>query len=262
MGTGLVDLGIELSLALALADAADDVTMQHFRAPGLVIDTKADSTEVTVADRNAEFAIRSMLAEHRPLDGILGEEHGTVDGTSGRRWIIDPIDGTSNYVRGVPLWATLIALEDEGGPILGVASCPPLARRWWGAQGLGAFVNGEPITVSCKATISESFLSYCESPFWASKGRRAGIDRLRREVVRERAFGDFWQHMLVAEGSIDIAVEAIVSHWDLAAVQAIVEASGGQFSDLDGHRRPNGGSAVSTNRRLHATVLDILSSDF
>ena len=261
MASDIVDLSSELTLALALADAADELTSRHFRAPGLVIDTKADNTEVTLADRNAETAIRNMLSEHRPHDGILGEEHGTVDGTSGRRWVIDPIDGTSNYVRGVPLWATLIALEDETGPVLGVASCPALARRWWGGRGLGAFVNGEAITVSSRTDISDSFLSYSESPFWATKGRRAGIDRLRAAVVRERAFGDFWQHMLVAEGSLDIAVEAIVSHWDLSAVQAIVEASGGQFSDLDGHRRPDGGSAVSTNRQLHTLVLDILASE-
>ncbi len=258
--TESVDFATELAFALQLADAADAVTMAHFRAPGLIVDTKADHTEVTVADRNSELAIRSMLAEHRPHDGILGEEHGTIEGTTGRRWIIDPIDGTSNYVRGVPLWATLIALQDDTGPVLGVASCPALRRRWWGGVGFGAFVNGEAIAVSTTATLDKSFLSYCESPFWATRGRRTGIDHLRATVARERAFGDFWQHMLVAEGSIDIAVEAIVSHWDLAAVQAIVEAAGGRFTDLDGARRPDGGSAVSTNAILHDVVLDTLTA--
>jgi histidinol-phosphatase len=252
-------LATELMFAGQLADAADAVTMAHFRAPGLVVDTKADKTEVTIADRNSELAIRNLLAEHRPHDGILGEEHGTIDGTSGRRWIIDPIDGTSNYVRGVPVWATLIALEDNGVPVIGVASCPALGRRWWGGLGLGAFVNGEPISVSTTESVETSFLSYCESPFWASRGRRNAIDELRARVGRERAFGDFWQHMLVAEGSIDIAVEAIVSHWDLAAVQAIVEAAGGRFTDLDGVRRPDGGSAVSTNELLHELVINALS---
>jgi histidinol-phosphatase len=140
-----------------------------------------------------------------------------------------------------------------------VASCPALGRRWWGGSQLGAFVNGEPISVSTTTAVESAFLSYCESPFWASRGRRRAVDALRASVGRERAFGDFWQHMLVAEGSIDIAVEAIVSHWDLAAVQAIVEAAGGRFTDLDGVRRPDGGSAVSTNGLLHEFVVNALS---
>lgn len=255
----MTSLADDIGFALRLADAADAVTMKHFQTSTLVVERKADRTEVTVADRGAEAAIRSLLAAERPSDGVLGEEHGTVEGTSGCRWIIDPIDGTSNYVRGVPLWATLIALERDGKLVVGVASCPPLARRWWGAIGLGAFVNGEPIRTSATSRLSEAFLSYCESPEWETKGRRSGIDQLRREVTRERAFGDFWQHMLVAEGAIDVAVEAIVSMWDLAAVQVIVEASGGRFTDLDGDARADGGSAVSTNGLLHQSVLQTLN---
>ena len=249
----------DLAFAHRLADAADELTMEHFRHLSLVVERKADRTEVTVADRGAEDAIRSIIARKRPDDGIVGEEHGTLEGTSGCRWIIDPIDGTSNYVRGVPLWATLIALERDGKLIVGVASCPPLVRRWWGAIGLGACLNGEAIRVSAVTAMGDAFLSYCESPEWESKGRRTGIDRLRRAVTRERAFGDFWQHMLVAEGAIDIAVEAVVTLWDLAAVQVIVEAAGGRFTDLDGNARADGGSAVSTNARLHEAVLRTLN---
>ncbi len=255
----MTSLADDLAFAQLLADAADAVTMEHFLNLGLVVERKTDRTEVTIADRGAEEAIRSLIAAERPDDGILGEEHGTVEGTSGCRWIIDPIDGTSNYVRGVPLWATLIALERNGDLVVGVASCPPLARRWWGAVGLGAHLNGEAIRVSDVSALGDAFLSYCESPEWESKGRRAGIDRLRRTATRERAFGDFWQHMLVAEGAIDIAVEAIVSHWDLAAVQVIVEAAGGRFTDLDGRARADGGSAVSTNALLHDLVLRTLN---
>ncbi len=255
----MTTLAEDVAFALRLADAADEITMEHFRNLSLVVERKADHTEVTVADRGAEDAIRALIATERPDDGILGEEHGTVEGTSGYRWIIDPIDGTSNYVRGVPLWATLIALERDGKLIVGVASCPPLARRWWGAIGLGACLNGEAIRVSAVAAVADAFLSYSESPEWESKGRRTGVDQLRRAVTRERAFGDFWQHMLVAEGAIDIAVEAVVSLWDLAAVQVIVEAAGGRFTDLDGNATADAGSAVSTNALLHDAVLRALN---
>ena len=249
----------DLAFALTLADAADVVTMRHFQSPSLVVESKQDHTEVTIADRDTEKTIRSMILAARPHDGIVGEEHGTVAGTSGCRWIIDPIDGTSNYVRGVPVWATLIALERAGSLVVGVASCPALARRWWGTIGGGAYLNGTPITVSSVERVGDAFLSYVESTAWEDKGRRTGIDKLRRTANRERAFGDFWQHMLVAEGSIDAAVEAIVSLWDLAAVQVIVEAAGGRFSDLGGSARADGGSAVSTNGRLHESVLRILN---
>lgn len=249
----------DLAFALSLADAADVVTMRHFQSPSLVIESKHDHSEVTIADRGAEETIRAMIFASRPHDGIVGEEHGTVEGISGCRWIIDPIDGTSNYVRGVPVWATLIALEREGSLVVGVASCPPLGRRWWGTIEGGAYLNGTAITVSTVERVEDAFLSYVESDAWEDKGRRSGIDTLRRTVYRERAFGDFWQHMLVAEGSIDAAVEAIVSLWDLAAVQVIVEAAGGRFSDLGGSKRADGGSAVSTNGHIHESVLRILN---
>lgn len=252
-----IDLATELDLARSLADAADVITMRHYRSTGLVVETKADRTEVTIADRDSEHAIRQLLAQHRPSHGILGEEHGISDPNATFRWIIDPIDGTSNYVRGVPVWATLIALEANGVMVVGVVSCPALGKRWWAAKGLGAFADGRPIRVSSVASLEDAFLSYSEGP-WADRDMRGGIDALRSLVARERAFGDFWQHMLVAEGAIDVAAEAIVSLWDLAAIQVIVEEAGGTFTDLAGEARAAGGSALSTNSLLHLPALAVL----
>ena len=252
-----LDLSAELTLATELVDLADVITMRHFQSSGLVIETKPDRTEVTIADRSTEHAIREHLALHRPTHGVLGEEHGVTDAESRCRWIIDPIDGTSNYVRGVPLWATLLGFEVDGEIVLGMVSAPALKKRWWAARGLGAFVDGKRIHASRISTLADASLSYSEGP-WDAHGMRAGIDRLRRSVVKERAFGDFWQHMLVAEGAVDIAAEAIVSLWDLAAIQIIVEESGGRFTDLSGVARPDGGCALSTNGLLHDQALALL----
>ncbi len=247
-----------LAFALSLADVAEPITMRHFRSTGLVIETKPDLTEVTVADRSTEQAIRDAIVAGRPGDGMVGEEHGDLASSTGARWIVDPIDGTSNYTRGVPIWATLVARECNGVLDVGVVSAPALGLRWWAARGLGAFADGRRIGVSAVSELENGFLSYSESPEWAVKGRRSGIDALRSLVGRERAFGDFWQHMMVAEGQIDIAAEAIVSFWDLAALLVIVEEAGGRFSDLDGNVRADGGSAISTNGRLHDKVLRTL----
>ena len=246
-----------LALALRMADRADEIAMRHFRSQSLVIESKADQTEVTIADRDTETAIRNGLLEARPADGILGEEHGTITSRSGSQWIIDPIDGTSNYVRGVPMWATLIARETNGVLDLGVVSAPAMGLRWWAGRGLGAFADGRPIRVSSVTDPTHAYISYSEGP-WAATGRRQAIDDLRNSAGRQRAFGDFWQHMLVAEGAIDIAAEAIVSLWDLAAIQIIVEEAGGRFTDLDGIAQPGGGSALSTNGILHDRVLHAL----
>lgn len=256
--TVLNDRKNALAFALTLADVADAITTLHFRTSSLVIDMKPDNTEVTVADRDTEQAIREAIARNRPGDGIVGEEHGDVVSTTGSRWIVDPIDGTSNYTRGLPIWATLIARECNGVLDIGVVSCPALGLRWWAAKELGAVADGRAIHVSAVSAISDAFLSYSESPTWALGGRRYGIDALRSSVTRERAFGDFWQHMMVAEGQIDIAAEAIVSVWDLAAIKVIVEEAGGIFSDLDGVLRADGGSALSSNGHLHADVLELL----
>jgi histidinol-phosphatase len=249
-----------LRFALSLADSADLVTMAHFRNQALVIETKADLTEVTIADRNTESVIRERILAERPGDGLLGEEHGTIDSSNGIRWIVDPIDGTGNYVRGVPVWATLIARECDGVIDVGVVSAPAMGNRWWASQEQGAFADDRRIHVSKIDEIANAFLSYSEGP-WESHGMREQLETLRKTTYRHRAFGDFWQHMLVAEGACDIGAEAIVSVWDLAALQIIVEEAGGIFTDLTGQARPDGGSALSTNGILHRKTLAHLRAE-
>ena len=244
----------DLSLALALADAADDITMKFFRDPALGVRTKSDLSPVSEADEEAERAIRSRLDRDRPDDGILGEEFGTT-GTTARRWIIDPIDGTRNYVRGVPVFGTLIALEEKAQATVGVISAPALKRRWWASRGAGAFCNGERLRVSDVPSLAEAFLGYDSIIDFAPFHLQSQFLELVRACDRSRGFGDFWAHMLVAEGAIDIAIEPKVAHWDMAAVQVIVEEAGGRFSDLSGAARADGGSALSTNGAVHDQTL-------
>jgi histidinol-phosphatase len=249
----------DLALALELADIADAVTLPHFRSTSLTVDRKSDRTEVTIADRGAEAAIRARLAAARPDHAVLGEEEGLIGSADApARWIIDPIDGTSNFVKGVPIWATLIALQVEGDIVVGVCSAPALGRRWWAVRGGGAFADGGPIRVSKINDVSEAHLSHAGTATFATfRGEHGhdGIINLARDVWRDRGFGDFWMHMLVAEGAVDIAVEPVVNVWDLAAVQVIVEEAGGRFTNLDGRLGPDGGSALSTNGLLHERVL-------
>jgi histidinol-phosphatase len=254
------ELAGELALALDLADIADAITLPHFRSSSLRVEHKADDTEVTVADRSSEAAIRARLTAQRPAHAVLGEEEGLI-GPPGAtaRWIIDPIDGTSNYVRGIPIWATLIALEIDGDLVLGVASAPALGRRWWAAKGLGAFADGERIRVSVVADLADAHLAYSDVGSFYEHGGGDGLVALSRRVWRARGLGDFWMHVLVAEGGFDVAVEPIVSLWDLAAVQVIVEEAGGRFTSLDGVARADAGSACSTNGLLHEEVLRALS---
>jgi histidinol-phosphatase len=246
----------DLQLALGLADAADALTMSRFRALDLAVESKPDMTPVSEADRAAEELIRKRLRAERPDHIVLGEEFG-VDGPGGSpwRWVIDPIDGTKNYVRGIPVWATLIALQHDGRTVVGVASAPALGRRWWAAAGEGAFADGEPIHVSRVAAIDDAHLSYASLTGWDEIGRGDAFGTLARRFWRTRAFGDFWQHVLVAEGAIEVALEPEVSLWDLAALQVIVEEAGGRFTDLDGRAWPEGGNAVSSNGLLHDEVL-------
>lgn len=236
----------DLELALRLADRADAISLPRFGALDLVVETKSDRSPVTAVDRDVERELRAELARERPGDAILGEEHGAA-GSGARRWILDPIDGTRNYTRGIPVWATLLALEEDGELALGVVSAPALGRRWWARRGGGAFADGTPIRVSAISMIEDATLSF-------------GLDRplpaLAERAWHVRGYGDFWAHMLVAEGAVDGAIDAVgVSLWDLAAVQVIVEEAGGTLSDFAGARRPDGGSAVSSNGLLHAELL-------
>jgi histidinol-phosphatase len=247
----------DLAFAFALADLADAVTVERFQADDLIVETKPDLSPVTEADRAVEQALRKRIGEERPGHGVVGEEFG-ADRPGTARWILDPIDGTKNYVRGIPVWATLIALEREGRVELGMVSAPALHRRWWAARGQGAFVNGRRIHVSQVAELSDAVLSYASLFSWEEHGLGEQFLTLARGCWRTRAFGDFWSHMLVAEGVVDLAVEPEVELWDLAAPQVIVEEAGGRFTDLGGTPTPAGGSSVSTNGLLHDQVLATL----
>jgi histidinol-phosphatase len=246
----------DLALALELADVADAITLQRFRSRDLRIDRKADATEVTEADRDAEAAIRRSLAAARPDHAVLGEEEGLIgDLDAPFRWVIAPIAGTANYVRGVPIWGTLIAMMEGDDVVVGVASAPALGRRWWAARGEGAFAAGGRIHVSTVTALEEGHLAHAGIGTFYEYGAGDAVVGLARDVWRSRGLGDFWMHCLVAEGAFDVAVEPVVSLWDLAAVTVIVEEAGGRFTDLRGRPGPAGGSALSTNGRLHDEVL-------
>jgi histidinol-phosphatase len=252
-----MDLRGELRLALELADAADLITMHHFRSADLRVETKPDMTPVSEADRAAEQVIRARLAAARPHHGILGEEFGDA-GDSGRRWIIDPIDGTKNYVRGIPVWGTLLALEHDGDIVVGVVSAPAIGHRWWAAHRLGAYRNAEPISVSAVRDLSDAQLSYNANIEAEEQGMGAAMRLLEEQCWRTRGFGDFWSFMLVAEGAVDVAVEPIAAVWDLAPLKIIVEEAGGTFTALDGRAVVDGGDALASNGLLHDAVRSLL----
>jgi histidinol-phosphatase len=257
----------DLAFALELADLADSISLPRFRATDLVVDTKPDMTPVTEADRAVEQAIRDRVAQERPTDLVLGEEFGSGTAMhneapgSGCRWIVDPIDGTKNYVRGIPVWATLIALERESEVTVGLASAPALGRRWWAVKGGGAFADGHPISVSMVERLEDVQLTLGGLRTWRKYGLLDRFLDLASRCWRVRGFGDFWMHMLVAEGSADVAVELEVNLWDLAAPKLILEEAGGRFTDLSGRATAEGGSALSTNGLLHDEVLAILRPD-
>jgi histidinol-phosphatase len=248
----------DLAFALSLADLADEITMRHFRSPELEVETKSDLTPVSVADRGSEEALRAAIARERPGEAVVGEEFGAAGDGASARWILDPIDGTKHYVRGIPLWATLIALERDGVLVTAVASAPALATRWWAARGEGAFASGRAIRVSSVPGLEEAAFSHAGSGSFEKHGHGAALRALSQRAWMERAYGDFWQHMLVAEGRLDFALEASVNLWDLAAVQLIVEEAGGRFTDFGGVARPDGGSGLSSNGVLHDEVLAVL----
>ena len=250
----------DLALALRLADAADAVTLPRFRAADLRVERKADRTPVTDADTAAEDALRTLLACERPRDGVFGEERGGRIAGSGRTWVIDPIDGTKNFSRGLPMWASLIGLCVDGRPVAGVVSAPALGRRWWAATGQGAWLSeagGPPrrLAVSGVGELAEAYVSTTDVRHWELLADRRRWLRLADASWESRSFGDFWMHMLVAEGCIDVAAEVNVKPWDLAALAPIVVEAGGRFTDFAGTDTISGGSALSTNGRLHDVAL-------
>ena len=252
----------DLRFAHVLADAADDITSRRFKALDLRVETKPDLTPVSDADRAVEDALRNMLRRSRPRDAVLGEEDGRTGGGP-RCWVLDPIDATKNFVRGVPVWATLIGLMDGPRVVVGVASAPALGRRWWASSGGGAWTGrslakASRLHASGVTKMSDASLSYSGVGGWAEAGRLDGFLTLTEAVWRTRAFGDFWSHMLVAEGAVDVSAEPEVSLWDLAALQVIVEEAGGRFTSLAGEATPDGGSVVCTNGYLHDEVLSHL----
>jgi histidinol-phosphatase len=255
-------LGDDLSMALAMAAAADLISMDRFRATDLRVDTKPDRTPVTDADQAVERSIRSTITAARPHDAILGEEYG-VEGTGTRQWIIDPIDGTANFLRGVPIWGTLIALAIDGEPVVGVASAPALGKRWWAARGRGAWLQdgrhaARAIRVSGVSELADASLSYNSLKSWDDAGRLDSLVALSRTVWRTRAIGDLWSYMLLAEGAIDIVAEFDLQPYDLAAVIPIIEEAGGRFTSIDGRPGPWHGTALATNSLLHDAVFALL----
>lgn len=257
----------DLALALALAAGADLVSLDRFHALDLVVTTKPDRTPVTDADQAVERGIRSAIEAARPGDSILGEEYGT-EGNSNRQWIIDPIDGTANFIRGVPIWGTLIALAVDGVPIVGVVSAPALGKRWWAATGQGAWAQdlwrhgheARAIRVSAVRTVSDASLSYNSLRGWDNEGRLDDVIALTRAVWRSRAIGDMWSYMLLAEGSLDIVSEYDLKPYDMAALIPIIEEAGGRFTSIEGVTGPWGGSALATNGILHEEVLGMLTT--
>jgi histidinol-phosphatase len=262
----MADYHDDLRLAHVLADHADSVTLDRFKALDLKIDTKPDLSPVSDADRTVEELLRNDLQRARPRDAVMGEEHGST-GHGPRRWVIDPIDGTKNYIRGVPVWATLIALMELGPngdqPVVGMVSAPALGRRWWAARGVGAF-TGRGLTKATRMQVSDvsrledASFAYSSLTGWEDRDRLGAFLDLSRSCWRTRAYGDFWPYMMVAEGSVDICAEPELSIWDMAANCVIVEEAGGRFTGLDGIPGVHGGNAVASNGLLHGELLQRL----
>lgn len=255
----------DLALALELADLADSITAERFEAADLSVESKPDMTPVTDADLACEEALRAKLAEARPADALIGEELGGAAEMRGRQWVIDPIDGTKNFVRGVPVWATLIALIEDGRPVVGVVSAPALGRRWYASLGSGAWrtvAGGSPkrLSVSKVRELADASLSFSSLSGWRERGMRDRFIGLTDAVWRLRGYGDFFSYCLVAEGAVDIAAEPEVSLWDLATLSVLVVEAGGEFTSLAGRPGPFGGDAVATNGALHREVLARLAA--
>lgn len=252
----------DLALALELAELADVTTLDRFESADLKVDAKPDMTPVSDADIAVEAALRAKLEATRPTDAILGEEFGGDVQFEGRQWVIDPIDGTKNFVRGVPVWATLIALLEDGEPVVGVVSAPALARRWYASQGSGAWrttalAGGsvKKLGVSGVAGVGDASISISSLSGWRDRELRDQLVALTDDAWRLRGYGDFFSYCLVAEGAVDVAAEPEVSLWDLAALSVLVTEAGGRFTSLAGEDGPHGGDAVATNGLLHDEVL-------
>ncbi|BAL92528.1 putative inositol monophosphatase [Actinoplanes missouriensis 431] len=257
----------DLALAHLLADTADAISTARFRALDLRVDAKPDLTPVSDADTAVENAIRSTLARARPRDGMLGEEFGRTVAAAGpgsRYWVIDPIDGTKNFVRGVPIWATLIALMEGDTPVVGLVSAPALGRRWWGARGLGAYAGkhqhaASRISVSSVRSLADASFCYASLNGWADNGRLDAMLDILLGVWRSRAYGDFYGYMLLAEGALEAMAEPELSLWDMAALIPIITEAGGKVTDLDGRAPADNSSVIATNGLLHETVLTALA---
>lgn len=254
-------LASDLALALRLADAADAQSLPRFDAADLEISTKADKSHVTDADLATERAIRSIITSERPDDGIFGEEYGT-EGSTHRQWIIDPIDGTANFLRGVPLWGTMIALAIDGVPQVGVVSMPAIGRRWWGATGEGAWttLEGKPrqLHTSEVSSLSEASVSFQSIAQWSEAGRLDSLLKIASQVWRDRAYGDVYAYMLLAEGRIDMVAEFGIQEYDIAAAVPIVREAGGQMTAVDGTETLSARSVLATNGGLHADFITLL----
>ena len=258
------DLQADLELALRLADAADAASMSRFDAADLDVSLKADATHVTEADLATERAIRGLLETERPADGVLGEEFGAT-GDASRQWIVDPIDGTANYLKGIPMWATLIALAIDGVPRVGVASQPAIGRRWWAASGLGAWTNTPGggtarLAVSGVDSIGASSVSFQSIAQWRDAAKLDALERLTSAVWRDRGYGDAWPYLLLAEGRLELVAEFGVKEYDIAALVPIVTEAGGRFTSFDGNDSIAELSSLATNRVLHDAYLALLHS--
>ncbi|HUW79038.1 MAG TPA: histidinol-phosphatase [Candidatus Nanopelagicaceae bacterium] len=258
------DYQSDLHLALRLADLADKITLDRYQSLDLEIEKKPDLSPVTDADRAVERALIKEIALACPKDGVIGEEFGQSGGTSGRSWVIDPIDATKNFVRGVPVWGTLIALMDGEDVKVGVVSAPAMARRWFAHEGGGAFtidVNGDTrqIRVSKVGQISDASISFSGLRGWRLVGLAEKFANLAEACWRQRAYGDFWSHLLVAEGAVDIATEPELNLWDMAPLDIIVREAGGRFTSIAGIDGPHGGNVITSNGLLHQEVIDALN---
>ena len=254
----------DLAFALELAELADSIALPRFRAADLNIETKPDRTFVTDADKAVEDALRARIEQERPADSFFGEESGRADRGS-RRWILDPIDGTSNFLRGVPNWATLIALEVDGEQTVGVVSAPAFGARWWAETGGGAWARDSAaparrMRVSGVRDLEHASLSFQSINQWRGAGYLDSLLALEAEVWRDRAYGDMWSYMLLAEGLVDIVAEFDVKAYDLAALVPIVTEAGGTFTDIEGNASAWNGSALATNGALHAAVIETVAA--